>query len=72
MSDDLGFRSGRRLLRTDHKTGPDGSAMRKTKAKKRDRKDTASQELACHSQLKEAVSRLLGPGGVLQADCEEF
>jgi hypothetical protein len=64
MVPDLDFRSGRRLLRTDHKTGPDGSAMRKTKAKKRDRKDTVAQELACHPQLKEAVNRLLGPGGV--------
>ena len=60
MVPDLDFRSGRRLLRIDNKTGPNGSNMRKTKAKKRDRKDTVAQELTYHPQLKGAVDVLLG------------
>ena len=62
MVPDLDFRSGRRLLRIDNKTGPNGSTMRKTKAKKRDRKDTVAQELTYHPQLKGAVDVLLGGG----------
>ena len=55
MVPDLDFRSGRRLLRIDNKTGPNGSTMRKTKAKKRDRKDKVAQELTYHLQLKGTV-----------------
>ena len=60
MVPDLDFRSGRRLLRIDNKTGPNGSTMRKTKAKKRDRKEAVAQELTYHPQLKGAVDVLLG------------
>ena len=60
MVPDLDFRSGRRLLRINNKTGSNGSTMRKTKAKERDRKDTVAQELTCHPQLKGVVDVLLG------------
>jgi hypothetical protein len=52
------FRSGRRVIRTDHKFGE--GAIRKTKLAKRDRKSTIDKELIVHPALKEAEDILLG------------
>ena len=52
------FRSGRRVIRVDHK-GAKG-AMRKTKLSKRDRKATMDKELVVHPALREAEELLLG------------
>ena len=52
------FRSGRRVIRVDHK-GAKG-AMRKTKLSKRDRKATMDKELVVHPALRKAEELLLG------------
>ena len=52
------FRSGRRVIRIDHK-GDEG-ALRKTKLFKRDRKATIDKELVVHLELMEAENILLG------------
>ena len=63
MVPDGNLRSGRRELRIDGKTGPGGSARRKTKARKRDRKDTVAQELVYPSAVERGSGNSPGWAG---------